>query len=403
MGVVTTRRVDQLRVECEAAGIAWTPEDGRLELMDKLRASLGSFDSTMEIDPMKAKDLKSLIAWGSADPFKGIEAYLTDAYVAEPKLDGARLRMFLGLTGNTLNTGRRSVRTFAYIDRTANFPHLAQAVLKEWAGVVLDGELMAPTGRIQTHTGLWTNSMLNASVALVNAKPAGSVATQKRFGTAKFFVFDILFTAGGESVQHLPYAQRRVLLETVVADIQAAHPDCGIHLVPSLPATVDTIKSSLDLGFEGVVIKSKAGTYKPGKRGPEWLKVKVMSTADAFVVGYAPGENGNDGFVGSLEVAVLTHEAGNPEHVKPFTTDGDGRQVYTRAVGQVGNLTDEYRKAITASDGSLKQEVYGTVVEVMAQGLGKNGRMRHAHLVRLRPDKAAFDCWDDQLEVFVSV
>jgi ATP-dependent DNA ligase len=264
---------------------------------------------------------------------------------------------------------------------------------------------MAPTGRIQTHTGLWTNSMLNASVALVNAKPAGSVATQKRFGTAKFFVFDILFTAGGESVQHLPYAQRRVLLETVVADIQAAHPDCGIHLVPSLPATVDTIKSSLDLGFEGVVIKSKAGTYKPGKRGPEWLKVKVMSTADAFVVGYAPGENGNDGFVGSLEVAVLTREPGdlaNP-NVQPVSRDADGVMVYRRAVGQVGNLTDEYRKSITAPDGTLKQEIYGTVVEVMAQGLGKNGRMRHAHLVRLRPDKAAFDCWDDQLEVFVSV
>lgn len=406
MGVVTTRRIDQLRDECDKADIDWTEEDGRLQLMDKLREHLGAFDSTMEVDPMKAKDLKHLIKWGTEDPFSGIAAYLTDSYVAEPKYDGARLRVFMGLTGNTINSGRRSVKTFAYTNRTENFPHIANAIVPDLAGVILDGELLAPSGRIQTHTGLWTNSLLNASVALCNSNPAGSQLTQRRFGKARLWVFDVFAAAGGESMQHLPYTERRAYLETVIATIRAAHPECEIHLVPQLPATVESIVQCLSDGYEGVVLKAKSGTYKPGKRGSEWCKVKTFSTADAFVVGYNDGENGNEGLVGSLDLAVLAPVDGSveyePRSIQIVTSEND-ESFYVIPVAQVGNLTMEFRRSISNPDGSLKEAVYDTVMEFMAQGLGKNGRARHAHVVRVRPDKDKYDCLVDQLDVFPAV
>jgi hypothetical protein len=124
-------------IDCDST---WT----RVEIMDALRATIGTFDPDLQIDPAKAQDLKKLIAWGSEFPFAGLSAYLNDDWVAEPKLDGARMRVFLGVTANTMNTGRRSDVTFAYIERAGNFPHLQGTVLPEFAGTILDGELMPP-------------------------------------------------------------------------------------------------------------------------------------------------------------------------------------------------------------------------------------------------------------------
>ena len=44
----------------------------REQLMDDLRAKIGTFDPDLQIDPAKAQDLKNKIAWGSENPFAGI-------------------------------------------------------------------------------------------------------------------------------------------------------------------------------------------------------------------------------------------------------------------------------------------------------------------------------------------
>jgi len=186
------------------------------------------------------------------------------------------------------------------------------------------------------------------------------------------------------------------LLETIIEVVQAHFPDAEVRIVPQLPASVESIDPSIANGFEGVMLKSLHGTYQCGKRSSHWLKVKTFSTADAFVVGYADGENANAGLVGSLDLAVI-----HPEGDK--TVEVAGESFKCLAVAQVGNLTHDMRVAISAPDGSLKPEFYGTVIEFMAQGLGKNGRARHAHMVRLRPDKDPRDCSFSQIEVFPRV
>lgn len=384
--VVTTRRLEELQVECTTYGISWNADMGREELMDLLRDKIGTPDPSVEIDPMKAKDLKADIDWAAkgADRFRKITSYFNDNWVMEPKLDGCRLRLFLGATANSMNSGRRSVKTFAYSNRSDNFPHLRDAVIPALNGTIIDGELLAPNSRIQTHTGLWTDSLLNASVALVNAKPAGSVATQERFGKAEFHVFDVMMCQG-VSTHDLPYHQRREVLELVVEKLQDAHPGCNVRLVPQYESADYAIENALALGYEGVMIKSKNGHYQPGRRSSEWLKVKAYSSADAFVTDWAPGESSNAGLVGSLDLSVV---------------EADGTY---RAVAQVGNLTAAMRREISAPDGSLKPEFYGTVIEFQAQGLGKNGRARHAHMTRLRPDKDLNQCGVDQLEIFAKV
>lgn len=393
--ITTTRTRAELAAEATGLGIVVPEDASRTELFDLLREKVGTTDPSLQIDPMKAKDLKASIAWDAPDSatrYAGIAKYLTPAYAAEPKLDGCRMRMFLGATGNTLNTGRRSVTSFGYISRSDNFPHLRDAAVESLAGTILDGEIMSPCSKIQSSsTSVWTDSILNASVALVNSGPAKSVATQARFGRAIYWVFDVL-AVNGTNVQEESYDDRRGMLAMIVEVLQAEHPECQIRMVPSFDANVETIEESLKSGFEGVMLKVRTGTYQPGKRSANWLKVKTFSSADAFVVGWTPGESSNTNLVGSLDLAVMEE-----------FMDGGTMVRRHRPVAQVGNLTDEFRKAVTAEDGSLRADFYGTVIEFLGQGIGKNGRVRHAHMVRIRPDKVAGDCLADQLDIFPRV
>lgn len=411
MSIATTRSIGDLRAECDAAGVRWTLLEGKEILINKLRDHHSGGTSVPQLhDPMKCKDLKHEINWGADQPFAGLSRFFTERYVAEPKYDGCRMTLVVNEHGNKIYSGRRSVKTYAASDRSDNFPHLRDAAMGEAlvaiqmsGGAVIDGELLAPGAKIQTHTGTWTDSLLNASVALCNSNPASSVATQAKFGKARFVAFDIT-TALGRDVSVLPYADRRALLADFVTAMQRAYPDCAIELAPQWSVTEAVISLAIAEGFEGVVIKDTQARYKAGSRSGGWYKVKTMSTADGFVTGWEPGKSGNTGLVGSLELSVLEPCAEDDTPVdEDYYQAPDGSYYRVRAVAQVGNLTEEMRVAITAADGSLRPEHYKTVIEFMGQGIGKNGRVRHPHMVRLRPDKNMTECHSDQLDVFPRV
>ena len=384
--IATTRSLAELEAQCRGAGIAVPLGASREQLFDLLRDHTGA-DLTLQLDPMRARDLRSEIDWTALgfSRFAPIARYFTDEWVMEPKLDGVRVRLHLGESTNSLITGRRSVKTFAYTNRSDNFPHLRDALVPELAGTTLDGELLAPSGRIRSHTGTWTDSLLNASVALCNSNPGDSVRTQVFFGKAQFFAFDVLTMKGSSAIQRLPLEVRRQRLRVAVDMLRLEYPGCAVHLVPQLPSNAGSIERSIKLGFEGVMVKRLSSPYQPGKRSQHWLKVKSFSTADAFVCGYNPGKNGNAGLVGSLDLAVRRLDG----------TD--------HPVAQVGNLSHEMRVAISADGGTLKPEFFGTVIEFSCQGLTKSGRARHASMVRIRPDKVANDCGEDQLDGFPNV
>lgn len=383
MSVTTTRRIADLREECSEAGIVWQIAWSREQLMDSLRLKFGAFDKTTQIDPMKAQPTKHLVTIGENGPdYSGISHLLTDQFACEPKLDGARMRMFVGLSGSTLNTGRRNVKTFAYTDRSANFPHLSSFASENLAGVILDGELLAPSSRIQTHTGLWTSSLLNASVALTTAKPAGSVATQGRFGPATFYAFDVLAVKDMNTDEWLnePYWRRRLRLKAICNEI--AQTNKYIKIVESRSAAKEHIDSFIAAGYEGAMLKDVNSPYLPGKR-KHWWKIKNNYTADGFIIGFTPGKERNEGLVGSITLAVM---GGTAEYVE---------------VAQCGNLTDSFRDEITDSDGTLKPEWYNKVIEFSGQGVtATNKKIRHPYMVRCRPDKEYFDCGFDQLDNF---
>jgi ATP-dependent DNA ligase len=319
---------------------------------------------------MLCRDLKQQITWGADDPFTGIAGYLTTDWAAEPKLDGCRAELVIGAERWTPAQSAPSATRFGG-SRSASFPALASIASADLAGTVLDGEFLAP----RRGPG---GSLLNASAGLFGSGPAHAARMQAMYGPAEFHVFDVTAIANAD-VTRLSYAERRRHLEVIAEWIGLAYPAAGVRLVPQLPATTETILQVLAGGAEGVVLKRLAGRYRPGDRSWDWVKVKRFSTVDCFLTGgYKPGKNSRVGTVGAVEIGVVTADGG------------------VLVIGHCA-VPPAWAAAVTAADGSLRPEMTGTVIEVIAQGIGVNGLLRHPHLGRLRPDKLAADCDVDQL------
>lgn len=414
------RTLAELRSQADQHGVAYDDTFSSKELMDALRDKLGVADPDLNLDPMKAKDLKDQIAWGTDRPFeKVVRLYGDDRHVVEPKLDGARVRVIFGATGNSIPTGRRSDVTFGYIDRGPNFPHVANLVVPELAGTVIDCEVMMPAGtsiELGGNKGS-TKGPLNTIMAVLNINPAMGVARQQKYGWAEFHAFDVLSIAG-EPAMHLPLEKRRELLERVLVMLQKewtkdraateSYPAPGDPVetfpfvsLPQLEVTEENLQALLDAGYEGGMIKDLDGEYRPGKRGTEWLKVKTMSTGDFFIIGSTPGKGRNEGKVGSLKLAY--YDAANANAMSaPHTSSLDATCV--KYVADCRGFDDATCDMLTDPEtGDVKDEFIGRVVEIMGQGRTKNERIRHPHFVRWRDDKSPTDCDRSQLELFTEV
>ena len=64
--------------------------------------------------------------------------------------------------------------------------------------------------------------------------------------------------------------------------------------------------------------KRTGSTYLPGRRTPDWRKIKLMNTQDCVILGWTPGKGGRAGSFGALLVGAIV--------------DGDA------AVGRTGRL-----------------------------------------------------------------
>ena len=46
------------------------------------------------------------------------------------------------------------------------------------------------------------------------------------------------------------------------------------------------------VGLEGVIMKRRGSTYRPGLRSPDWLKVPIRHREEFVVAGYLPSPRG---------------------------------------------------------------------------------------------------------------
>ena len=124
-------------------------------------------------------------------------------------------------------------------------------------------------------------------------------------------VFDILYYDRA-SETHLPYSDRRKLIEYLIQEIK----DHRILLVPQT-VVKDTISLSrfmtkaIENGCEGVMIKQLNSEYRAGARGYAWIKLKreyrndLTDTLDLVIVGALYGRGRRVGKYGALLLASV--------------------------------------------------------------------------------------------------
>lgn len=160
-------------------------------------------------------------------------------------------------------------------DVTAKYPELAGLAASIEAGsAILDGELV-----VLDDQGRPSFEML-----------------QRHETQVAFYAFDLLQVDGVDVIDE-PYEARRERLAGVLAP--GANWMVPGHRVGDGAAL---LAATAERGLEGVMAKRLGSRYRPGKRSPDWRKVKNRVRADVVIGGFTAGAGNRSGTFGALLV-----------------------------------------------------------------------------------------------------
>jgi DNA ligase-1 len=311
--------------------------------------------------------------------------------IVEDKYDGIRAQAHVDAASGKV---RLYSRTLDEVSET--FPELAPHLATVSDSVILDGEVLA-----------WHNGRALAFSEL-----------QKRLGRKRvteammrqvpvvYMAFDIL-AFNGELTLDLPLAERHRLLDSVFGRRQPIR-EVGVYIQPSLQFEPEVINADTRLllapslradsaehldelfdaaqqrGNEGLMVKSTASTYTPGRRGRSWLKLKRE--------------------LATLDVVVTAVEFGNGKRAQVLSDytfavrDGDslvniGKAYNGLTDAEIAELTLWFQEHPLSSDGYVLKVEPRIVIEVAFNAVMRSARhdsgfaLRFPRIARLRPDK----------------
>ncbi|HEU4477000.1 MAG TPA: ATP-dependent DNA ligase, partial [Pyrinomonadaceae bacterium] len=214
--------------------------------------------------------IKFMLATPAAD-LSDIARTMPEEFFVEDKFDGIRAQAHV-------KDGRVSIYSRTMDEITHRFPELVDPLLSIGAEVVIDGEIVPakadqilPFSELQKRLGRKSiGAALQAEIPVV------------------LVTYDLL------------YAQRRVLinesLEERLQILSELIPTSGTVRLSiakrfsEVAALDDEFAAARARGNEGLMVKSPASFYKPGRRGREWLKVKrAIATLDVVVTAVEVG------------------------------------------------------------------------------------------------------------------
>lgn len=217
-------------------------------------------------------DLKPMLASAPDESFH-LDSLPADQWVMEEKYDGHRMIVRRFADGG-VDAWSRPSATHKSNERELP-PHIVAAA-KDLPIGIYDGELYAPAGS------------------------SCDVKRVDRQGDLALVLFDVL-SVFGQSVVERPYHERRPLLEVAVAHTPAGGP---VRVAERFPLTRASVEAIWSRGGEGAIVKRTASTYEPGRRSPDWVKVKLIQNDELTIVGFEAGKRG------PRSIAVLRSDDG---------------------------------------------------------------------------------------------
>jgi bifunctional non-homologous end joining protein LigD len=304
------------------------------------------------------------------------------AWAYELKWDGVRVIGYLDGSGLRLVT--RNDR-----DVSHSYPEVVDAAASRHAAVgdvIVDGELVTFDEHGRT-----------SFERLQERMHVGDRATARRLAErvpVVYLVFDVL-RARGRSTLDRRYDERRGLLDELGAAGLDGPSGSAWRVPPALTgAGRDVLAASREAGMEGVVAKRRDSRYRPGRRSPDWRKIKNFRTQEVIVTGWRPGAGRRAGGIGSLIVAV-----NGPDGLR--YAGGVGTGFTEHMLAELATRLAPLERKTPPFDYQLPRDQLRDARWVTPKLVGEvvyaewttDGRLRHPSWRGLRPDKSPDDVY----------
>ncbi len=230
--------------------------------------------------------IKPMLASVEEDPEKILEA-MDHRGLSEDKYDGIRAQ---------IHKQDSAVKIFSrdLDDITRSFPDVVETMQVIPGSFLMDGEIVPyKEGKILSFA-LLQNRLGRKALAeeLLQQIPC------------KYFAFDLLYREDALLLD-VPLIERRQRLQ----EMQSIHPE-SFHIseqrvITNTEELEQCFEASKKRNNEGLVIKHPDSSYKPGKRGKQWLKLKrALVTLDVVVVAAEYGHGKRAGLLSDYTFAI---------------------------------------------------------------------------------------------------
>jgi DNA ligase-1 len=313
--------------------------------------------------------IKFMLATPAAD-LADIARTMPDEFFVEDKFDGIRAQAHT-------KDGRVAIYSRTMDEITHRFPELVAPLADLGSDAVIDGEIVPaqgerilPFSELQKRLGRKTigaDLLLEVPVILV--------------------AYDLLY-AGGRVLTDESLAERRKLLEQMIPAAGTVRISRAKRFteVAALDAEFDEARAR---GNEGLMIKSPASFYKPGRRGREWLKLKkAIATLDVVVTAVEVGHGKRRNLLSDYTFAVRRSQEDDEllNIGKAYSGLTDAELTEMTKWFTEHTITEFAHGRVRLVEPEIVIEV--TFDRVQASRRHKSGyALRFPRILRLRPDK----------------
>ncbi len=306
----------------------------------------------------------------------------------QEKFDGFRLQAHY----------KKEVRLYSrnLEDVTAMYPDIVDGIKKEIKAdeIIIEGEAIGfdPT----------TGNFLPFQET-VQRKRKYDIEEKAKEIPLKLFVFEVLY-CNGSSYIHIPYYERRRVLEKAITDTKNTVKNTIIIAPEKILDNEKDVEIEFDdavsKGLEGIVAKKLDGIYQPGARGWNWIKFKrsysskIEDTIDCLVMGFDFGKGKRTKFgIGAFLVGVYDEKRDQYVTMAKIGTglsDLEWRELYKQC-----NLhTSDKRPVLYDVDKQMNVDVWvkpKIVVEIRADEISRSPVHTAGRVMKTSKSGNAFD------------
>lgn len=352
----------------------------QVSMANMLRGDIGEAavrarnDALHNIEMRLFHPLKFMLATPASD-LADIARTMPKEFFVEDKFDGIRAQVHA-------QNGRMAIYSRTLDEISVRFPELHQPLSDLPADVIIDGEIITARGdKILPFSDLQKR---------LGRKTVGEELL--RSAPVVFVGWDLLYASGSVLIDEA-LQDRRARLEDIIGSVNDTE---RVRLsrarrFSNVAALDDEFDAARARGNEGLVIKDPSSSYKPGRRGREWMKLKkALATLDVVVTAVELGHGKRRNVLSDYTFAVRRSES-DPELLNV------GKAYSGLTDIEIAEMTEWFR-AHTLQEfahGRVRVVEPSIVIEVTFDRVQPSKRhksgfaLRFPRIVRLRPDKNA--------------